>query len=269
MGRCSALVALPVLALAGLRCALLPTALFSTHTGGFGEVHRRDLGADTAATLGHWRRLGLSFDAVYVGYTADAAQLRLVEDALPWLMAPGARLFVDPVMGDNGKRYAFCGEGLVAGFRQLCARADVIFPNRTESALLLDLPLTPGAEPAPPQAGSLLSLGAKAVVLTGVLDGKGGIGVRAENAGSPPYSTFRERMGGSWPGTGDLLASCVIAAVLLGADLHLACGIACDLLDESLRRTVFSGGEPRHGLAFEPSLPGLARAFQGIAAPGT
>ena len=35
VGKCSSTVALPVISAAGLECSLLPTALLSTHTGGF------------------------------------------------------------------------------------------------------------------------------------------------------------------------------------------------------------------------------------------
>lgn len=265
-GRCSALAVLPVLSLAGLACSLLPTAYFSTHTGGFGSVHRRDLSEDMRATLSHWGRLELRFDAVYIGYAASPAQLGLMEEALPGLMAPGAMLFVDPVMGDHGRRYAFCEERLIEGFRSLCAKADVIFPNLTEAALLLGMPLPEGQEPALHEAGSLKGIGGKAAILTGVRNGQGGIGVRIEDSQNEPLTVFRPEYEGSYPGTGDLLASCVIAARMLGASLPRACAVACDFLDDAFRRTVSSGSEPRRGLIFEPSLTGLARVFEHIKA---
>jgi len=265
-GGCSALVALPVLSLAGLSCSLLPTAYFSTHTGGFGPVHRRDLSEDMQATLAHWERLELRFDAVYIGYAASAAQLGMLEKALPGLMEEGAKLYIDPVMGDHGRHYTFCGEDLVAGFKTLCAKADIIFPNLTEAALLLGMPLINGKDPATPEADKLRSIGGRSAVLTGIRDGQGGIGVRIESALEAPQTIFRPEYEGSYPGTGDLLASCVIAAVMLGASLPQACDIACDFLDEAFRRTIFIGSDPRSGLVFEPSLKRLAQAFKGIPA---
>lgn len=109
VGRCSALAVVPVLSLSGFSCALLPTAYLSTHTGGFGEVHRRDMSEDMKPALAHFISLGLRFDAVYIGYVASAGQLSMMEEALPRLLMPGGRLFVDPVMGDGGKRYSFAG----------------------------------------------------------------------------------------------------------------------------------------------------------------
>ena len=263
-GRCSALAVLPVLSLAGFSCSLLPTAFFSTHTGGFGSVHRHDLSEDMRATLAHWERLDLRFDAVYIGYVASAAQLGMLEKALPNLMEAGAKLYIDPVMGDHGRRYTFCGEELIAGFKALSAKADIIFPNLTEAALLLGMPLVNGEDPAPPEPGELRSIGGKAAVLTGIRDGQGGIGVRAENWQDAPQAVFRPEYEGSYPGTGDLLASCVIAGRMLRASLPQACAIACDFLDEAFRQTVFIGSEPRFGLVFEPSLKRLSQVFEGI-----
>lgn len=264
VGRCSALVVVPVLSLSGQSVSFLPTAYLSTHTGGFGAVHRSDLSKDMAGALAHWQQLGLRFDAVYVGYVGHFSQLEMIEEALPHLLAPGGKLYVDPVMGDQGRRYAYCEEGLIAGFRRLCARADAIFPNRTEAALLLGQPLT-GQEPEPPPADALLGLGAEQVVVTGVTDEHGRIGVLSLAQGQPAYSTFRKRYPGSYPGTGDLLASCVIAALGLGAGINQACELACDMLDVSLQHTQGFDALPRFGLAFEPALPRWADVLRSLA----
>ena len=42
-GRCSLSVILPTLSVMGVQVCPIPTAVFSTHTGGLGEVQRRDL----------------------------------------------------------------------------------------------------------------------------------------------------------------------------------------------------------------------------------
>ncbi|HSK69809.1 MAG TPA: PfkB family carbohydrate kinase [Candidatus Limnocylindria bacterium] len=268
VGRCSTLVALPVLSSGGHACALLPTALLSAHTGGFGDVYRRDLGADMEGILAHWRGIGLRFDAVYVGYAGSAEQLWMVEQALPSIMLPGARLYVDPVMGDHGRAYRFITPDMVAAFRSLCAKASVIFPNRTETALLLGVPLRPGEEPAMPEPGALGALGAGSAVLTGVTDGAGGIGVWAQHGEGVGYTTFRRRYAGSWPGTGDLFASAAIAALEAGVSLPQACELSCDFLDASFRHTLEVGTETRHGLAFEPGLVRLGAEIAKVRGEG-
>lgn len=264
VGRCSALVVVPVLAMSGMQVSLLPTALLSTHTGGFGAVHRRDLHPDMAATLAHYKRLGLRFDAVYLGYVGHHSQLDLLEQALPDLLHPGGRLYVDPVMGDHGRPYAYCGPELVAGFKRLCQRADAVFPNRTEAALLLNLPVKEGQEPAVPSTAQLASLGARAAIVTGLRQ-EDQVGVLAVQDGRQPYATYRKLYPGSYPGTGDLLAASLIAALERGAGLDAACDIACDFLDQSLQTTKGYDSPAHFGLAFEPVLPSLAEALGKIA----
>ncbi len=264
VGRCSALVVVPVLSLSGASCAFLPTAYFSTHTGGFGSVHRLDMTGDMEAALAHFLRLNLRFDAVYIGYTASIRQLLVLEAALPNLLLPGGQLFIDPVMGDHGRRYSFCDEDLIAGFHRLCKKADVIFPNRTEAALLLGLPLCEGTEPEPPSDEALRSLGARHVVLSGVYSTDGQIGVRLVGQTEPSHPVFRPKHPGSYPGTGDLLASCVISALIKGAKVPVACELACDFLDHALIATRGYENEPRFGLAFEQALPALSQALSQI-----
>lgn len=60
-----------------------------------------------------------------------------------WWNRPSARLraalkLVDPVMADHGRPYASMTPEIRAAVAQLCGQADVIVPNATEAALLLE-----------------------------------------------------------------------------------------------------------------------------------
>lgn len=70
-GRCSLAVVLPVLSAMGVQGCPMPTAVLSSHTGGFGTVARTELADQLQGTLEHWRRLGLDFDGVYTGYLSS------------------------------------------------------------------------------------------------------------------------------------------------------------------------------------------------------
>lgn len=52
--------------------------------------------------------------------------------------APAALKLVDPVMADHGRPYASMTPEIRAAVAQLCGQADVIVPNATEAALLLE-----------------------------------------------------------------------------------------------------------------------------------
>ena len=63
VGKCSLTVAMPILSAAGVECSAMPTAVLSTHTGGFGEVVCQDLTAAMLPFAHHWMRERVSFDA--------------------------------------------------------------------------------------------------------------------------------------------------------------------------------------------------------------
>ena len=64
-GKCSLTVALPILSAAGIETVSLPTAILSTHTGGFEGYTFRDLTEDMAPIANHWKSLGIEFAALY------------------------------------------------------------------------------------------------------------------------------------------------------------------------------------------------------------
>ena len=104
-GQCSLTVALPILSAAGLETVILPSAVLSTHTGGFSGFTFRDLTDDIPAIAAHWRKEGISFDAVYTGYLGSIQQINQVIDIKNTLAKPGAAVIVDPAMADNGRLY--------------------------------------------------------------------------------------------------------------------------------------------------------------------
>ena len=75
-GSLSAVV--PILSALGIQVCALPTALLSTHTGGFSGFHFRDLTEDMRCIISHWKELGLYFDGIYSGFLGSAEQICLL-----------------------------------------------------------------------------------------------------------------------------------------------------------------------------------------------
>ena len=100
-GRCALTVVMPILSSMGHQVVPLPTALLSTHTGGFTDLHFRDLSDDMEAIIRHFERLDLHFDAIYSGFLGSARQIGIVSDIIN-LFGDGVPVVVDPVMGDDG-----------------------------------------------------------------------------------------------------------------------------------------------------------------------
>ena len=67
-GQCSLTVALPIISACGIECAVLPSAVLSTHTYNFSGYTFRDLTDDIPSIAKHWNKEGIKFDAVYTGY---------------------------------------------------------------------------------------------------------------------------------------------------------------------------------------------------------
>ncbi len=264
-GRCSLTVALPVLSAAGIETSVLPTAVLSTHTGGFTGYTFRDLTEDIPAIAAHWKKLGLRFDAIYTGYLGSPEQLEMVSHLIDDFRGENTLVCVDPVMADSGKLYPAFGPDFPHGMARLCGRADVIVPNLTEAAFLLGEPYRKGPYGKDYVEGllrRLAALGPKTVVLTGVWFEPKTLGCAVYDAGSDSVSyVMSERIGGSYHGTGDVFASALLGARMNGFSPADAARIAVDFTVESIRRTHSAGTDVRFGVNFEA---GLARYAQSL-----
>ena len=109
-GRCALTVILPTLSVMGYQVVPIPTALLSTHTGGFTDLHFRDLTADMERIASHFDTLGVTFDAIYPGFLGSAEQIETVCQFIDRFgrerNGESPLVLVDPVMGDDGALYS-------------------------------------------------------------------------------------------------------------------------------------------------------------------
>lgn len=261
LGQCSMTVALPILSACGHETCVLPTAVLSTHTGGFGPVHFRDLTEDISLILSHWHRENIRFDAVYAGYLGSQAQISLVGELFETMVEKDGVRVLDPAMADNGKLYQGFDSQYVEAMKNLCTRADVLIPNLTEACLLTD---TPYEQRNDPEFARILleKLGklCPCAVLTGVGDApdKTG-GAVLQNGQISCY--FHEKLPKNYHGTGDIFASALVGAWQRGKNLHAAVKIAADFTGLCIRKT---WEKPAHwyGVKFEEALPELIRMLE-------
>lgn len=258
VGQCSLTVALPIISACGHETCVLPTALLSTHTGGFGTVFKRELTDEMPQICAHWLKNGISFDAVYSGYLGSTRQIRLVRGIFERLTSAESVRIVDPAMADHGRLYTGFEENFVAEMKQLCAEASVIIPNITEACLLTGTPYRERVDEAfvTELLEKLESL-CPCVVLTGAAYEPGMTGVAVLRDGRIWHYAHKQ-VGQSYHGTGDIFASAFVGAWQQGKTVEEAVRIAAEFTLRSIEATQKA---PAHGygVKFETMLPELIR----------
>lgn len=261
VGKCSLTVALPIISAMGVEAAVLPTAVLSTHTAFEQGFTFRDLTDDITAICDHWERENIGFDAIYTGYLGSFEQLDLMSQFINDFKAKDTLVFIDPVMGDHGKLYSGFTPEFAKAMAKLCEKADIIVPNMTEAAFMLDIPYVGEGYDVNYVQDILLrltSLGSKCAVLTGVSFEDGKIGVMAYDAVNDRFlEYYNDLVGASYHGTGDVFASTCVGALMNGKSLETALQIAADYTAECIRLTET---EPKHnwyGVNFETAIPYL------------
>ena len=258
-GRCALTVILPVISAMGIQCVTVPTAVLSTHTGGFTNFVLRDTTDFISPCCKHYKELNVHFDAIYSGFLASEEQ---ADCCLEFFESfPEAIKIVDPVMGDDGAAYQTYTRGLIERTKELVNHADIITPNLTESALLLDEEYPEFLNEAELHSwAERLCKKAKAAVITGVPTEKGSfvnVSFDSKNGDFRIYDW--ERIPASYPGTGDIFAAVLTGNILKGKTLCEAVTSAAEFCTLAIKATYESGEPTRNGVEFERVLGYLCK----------
>lgn len=265
VGKCSLTVALPILSAMGLETSIIPTAVLSTHTGGFEGYTYRDLTEDIMPIAQHWQSLNLEVDAFYTGFLGSFDQIELMKKIFQMFRNQNNLVFVDPVMADNGQMYALFDRDFAKGMAGLCGEADIIIPNITEACFMVDEEYL-----EPPYTKDyiekllekLAALGPDKVVLTGVdFDGETlGAAAYDKLAGTVDYA-FAPRVEGYYHGTGDVFGSALLGALMNDLPLKDSVKVAVDYTVGCIKRTKEMGTDVKYGVDFERGIPQLVQAL--------
>ena len=259
----------------------LPTALVS-NTFDYGKFDILDTTAYMRNTIGIWDQLGFSFDAICTGFIASKEQSQLVTDyCRRHKERNGAKVFVDPVMADNGFLYNGVTFETVLYLRELCSTADVVLPNITEACFLTGVKvngeerallgasattttsatltrhrLSFSAEEIDSIVAGLKGLGAKNVVITSAnLEGRSCtiVGKEGQEGWRPFY--YKE-IPAQFAGTGDTFTSLVASSVMRGNPLEEAVPKAMKVM-EYLISTNFQNEDKYKGIPIEQYLDSI------------
>lgn len=139
-GKASLTIVIPTLSSMGIQVCPLPTAILSTHTGGFTGFSFLDLTDEMERIIAHWKTVGTRFEAIYSGFLGSPRQVDIVSRFIDDFRREEQLVVVDPVLADDGKLYSTMGPEMVEGMGRLVGKADVVTPNLTELALLIGEP---------------------------------------------------------------------------------------------------------------------------------
>lgn len=254
LGQCSMTVALPVLSACGHEACVIPTAMLSTHTGGFDRPAILQLADFLPQIREHWKREGITFDAIYTGYLGSISAIRETEILVEELLSPHGQLIVDPAMGDHGKLYKGFDEQYAQAMEGLCRKAHIILPNITEAAMMAGLPFR--SVPDEDYLQQLLQgLDHPCIVLTGAGCGEAQTGIAIWDYGTRMDYRY-DKIGKGHHGTGDLFASAFVGSYLQGKTLYEASKIGAQMVCQSIQNTI---PDPDHwyGVKFETAIPWL------------
>ena len=229
-GRSSLTSFIPILSSMKLQVCPVPTAVLSTHTGGFEGFSFLDLTDYMEQHIAHWKKLGLEFDCIYSGFLGSPRQIKIVADFVDFFGHKNNLTVIDPVLGDNGRLYGTMGKEMVEEMKKLIGKADIITPNFTEVTFLLDKEYKKEISEAEIKQWliELAAMGPKIVIATSVPDEDSHSTDRKTNVVAYDrendvfWKVSCKYIPASYPGTGDAYTSVVIGSLLQGDSLPIA-----------------------------------------------
>lgn len=220
-GKVATAAMLPILSYMGLPTYNLPTALVS-NTLDYGKFHILDTTDYIKNVFPVWKELGFSFDAIATGFIVSERQARLVSQYCREQATTGTTIFVDPIMGDEGKLYNGVTPATVQNMREMVSVAHLVFPNHTEACYLTDSPYHPKGvdkDGAHTLIDGLRHIGAKSVLITSIPVGGQpsvvGYNHETDTYFQLPYTEIPVH----FPGTGDIFSAVLIGHLLNGEQL--------------------------------------------------
>ena len=261
LGRCSLLADISVFSAMGIETCAVPTAVLSAQTG-FSSYYCKDLTGVIPEYAEKYKGQKVEFDGIITGFMLNETQAGSALEFIKTLKSEGTRVLVDPVLGDDGKRYMNFSEELLAAMKEMVKEADIITPNITELCLLADIDPTEHSKYSGDElidfilgvAEKIRGNRKQLIAVTGIpLPEAGEVGnLIATESG---HGIIRAHSNGvHYSGTGDLFAAVLFGGILNGKDPLDAAKLAGDFISVSVEDAVKSGTSGNEGIAFEKHL---------------
>ena len=166
-------------------------------------------------------------------------QAKVVSAYCADLSKQGTTVFVDPIMGDDGRLYNGITHRSVDLMRQMVSVADLIFPNYTEACYLTNTPFQKEGmswQEMKEMLASLTDIGTKSALITSARV-EGNCCVAGYNHMNDEYFKLDyEEIPVLIHGTGDIFSAVLIGHLLKGEPLKQSTRIAMDVVSRLIER---------------------------------
>ena len=231
-GKVATAAMLPILSYMGLPVYNLPTALVS-NTLDYGKFNILDTTDYITGVFPVWKELGFSFDAIATGFIASERQAGIVSKYCLEQAAQGTTIFVDPIMGDEGKLYNGVTPSAIRSMREMIAVAHLTYPNYTEACYLTDKAYKPegvSRDEAFALLDQLRDIGARSVLITSIRVDRQTTVVGYNHHKNEYFILPYTEIPVHFPGTGDIFSAILVGNLLKGTPLRLSTRIAMDVV---------------------------------------
>ena len=133
---------MPILSYMGIPTKNLPTAIVSNNLE-YGRFALLETTEYIQETFKVWKELGFHNDAIATGFMASEREAEIIAEYCKEQAVTGTTIFVDPIMGDEGKLYNGITETTVNAMRRMLSVATLCFPNYTEACYLTNTDYKP------------------------------------------------------------------------------------------------------------------------------
>lgn len=296
-GKCSLAASIAILSVMGIQPCALPTAVLSNQTG-YKNYYSYDFSKHMHNFADIWEKNKAEFDGIYSGYVANASQIDFISDFISRFKKPHTTVLVDPVMGDDGKRYSAYNDETCKKMCELIKKADIITPNLTELCIIanqdyntlvnkvdnkdyLKIIAELARKTAEKIGAKVIVTGIKArrdaadnlskqleITNTSLTERINEIPDKSQNeqciyngvfSNNDFYFTKSEQLGGSFSGTGDIFSSIIFASVINDVDIKIAVNNAAEFIERAVADTIKSDYDRNDGINFEKYLYTLAQ----------
>lgn len=251
----------PVLAHMGYDLYTLPTLLASSSLDQ-DDLQLYDTTDYMEQALRSWQDLGCGFDAITTGFIGSERQAKLVGLFCDAQRKAGISVFVDPVLGTQGRRFRGIDKNAVNYLRQLLDVADVAMPNYTEACLLTGAPFAEAQGMSETEAYRLLDclrrMCPKSVVISNTtVDGAGAV-IGYDHERDERFLIGFERLLPAPMGVTDIFYAALVGKKLAGLTLEDATAYGMHLVKDLIRKSQGADGVSE-GIPIERYLGSLRR----------